>query len=101
MITYAEVMARYRSNPAVSQIWALIVRPFSSRVLVLNSTPIVVLLSWLNSFLVKRESKLLLPTPDSPMRTTGEINTEVIIHRAIVSGVPGSDPFSLPAVDRT
>lgn len=63
-------MARYRSSPAVSQIWALMVRPFSCTVLVLNSTPMVVRLSWLNSFLVNRDSKLLLPTPDSPIRTT-------------------------------
>lgn len=63
-------MARYRSSPAVSQIWALMMKPLSSTVRVLNSTPMVVRLSWLNSFLVKRDSRLLFPTPDSPIRTT-------------------------------
>ena len=38
--------------------------------LVANSTPIVLLLSRLNSFRVKRDSKLLLPTPESPIKTT-------------------------------
>lgn len=68
---YADVMARYRSSPAVSQIWALMIKPLSSTVRVLNSTPMVVRLSWLNSFLVKRDSRLLFPTPDSPIKTTG------------------------------
>lgn len=70
--SYADVMARYRSSPAVSQIWALTVKPPSSTVRVLNSTPMVVRLSWLNSFLVKRDRRLLFPTPDSPIRTTEE-----------------------------
>jgi len=39
--------------------------------LVANSTPIVLLLSRLNSFLVKRERRLLFPTPESPINTTG------------------------------
>jgi len=38
--------------------------------LVANSTPIVLLLSKLNSFLVKRDNKLLFPTPESPINTT-------------------------------
>lgn len=38
---------------------------------VANSTPIVDFDSRLNSFRVNLESKLLLPTPESPMRTTG------------------------------
>ena len=37
---------------------------------VANSTPMVLLLSKLNSFRVKRDSKLLLPTPESPISTT-------------------------------
>lgn len=37
---------------------------------VANSTPIVDLLSRLNSLRVKRESRLDFPTPESPMRTT-------------------------------
>ena len=37
---------------------------------VANSTPIVLLLSKLNSFLVNRASKLLFPTPESPINTT-------------------------------
>lgn len=70
--THAEVMARYRSSPAVSQIWALMVKLLSCTVRVLNSTPMVVRVSWLNSFLVKRDSRLLFPTPDSPIRTTAD-----------------------------
>lgn len=38
--------------------------------LVANSTPIVDLDSKLNSFLVNLESRLLLPTPESPINTT-------------------------------
>jgi len=37
---------------------------------VANSTPIVLLLSKLNSFRVKRDNKLLFPTPESPINTT-------------------------------
>ena len=35
-----------------------------------NSTPIVLLLSRLNSLRVNRDNKLLLPTPESPISTT-------------------------------
>ena len=38
--------------------------------LVANSTPIVLLLSKLNSFRVNRERRFDFPTPLSPMRTT-------------------------------
>ena len=38
--------------------------------LVANSTPIVALLSRLNSFREYRDNKLLFPTPESPMSTT-------------------------------
>jgi len=38
--------------------------------LVANSTPMVLLLSRLNSLRVNLESKLLLPTPESPISTT-------------------------------
>jgi len=41
---------------------------------VANSTPIVDLVSRLNSLRVKRESRLLLPTPLSPIRTTAQHN---------------------------
>lgn len=63
-------MARYRSWPAVSHIWALIVFESTCMDLVANSTPMVDLLSRLNSLRVKRESRLDLPTPESPIRTT-------------------------------
>jgi hypothetical protein len=39
---------------------------------VAKSSPMVNLHSGLNSFFVKRERRLLLPTPESPMRTTAE-----------------------------
>ena len=39
---------------------------------VANSTPMVLLLSRLNSFRVNRESRLLFPTPESPINTTVE-----------------------------
>lgn len=58
------------SWPAVSQIWALMVFPSTCILLVANSTPIVDLLSKLNSFLVNLDKRLLLPTPESPMSTT-------------------------------
>lgn len=45
--------------------------------LVANSTPMVDLDSRLNSFLVNLESKLLFPTPESPINTT-EKNREVL-----------------------
>lgn len=44
----------------------------TSMLRVANSTPIVDLDSKLNSLRVKRESKLLLPTPESPIRTTAK-----------------------------
>ena len=90
--TYAEVMARYLSCPAVSQIWAFIVLPSTwikkgsciihapwaikqqikctCMLRVANSTPMVDLDSKLNSLRVKRERRLLLPTPESPINTT-------------------------------
>lgn len=54
----------------VSQIWAFTV--FASTLMdrVANSTPIVDLESRLNSFLVNRERRFDLPTPESPIRTT-------------------------------
>ena len=38
---------------------------------VANSTPMVLFDSRLNSFLVKRDRRLDLPTPESPISTTG------------------------------
>ena len=52
---------------------------------VANSTPMVDLLSKLNSFLVNRESRLDFPTPESPMRTTVKIVTAVLDHLSIHS----------------
>jgi ABC-type spermidine/putrescine transport system permease subunit II len=43
---------------------------FGQSLRVANSTPMVDLLSRLNSLRVKRERRLDLPTPESPMRTT-------------------------------
>ena len=43
---------------------------------VANSTPIVDLLSRLNSLRVKRERRFDLPTPESPIRTTAKRNKE-------------------------
>jgi hypothetical protein len=37
---------------------------------VANSTPMVLLLSKLNSFRVNRDNRLLFPTPESPISTT-------------------------------
>jgi len=60
------------SGPSpVSQIWALMVLLSTWMLLVANSTPMVDLDSRLNSFLVKRESRLDFPTPESPIKTTG------------------------------
>ena len=55
----------------MSQIWALIVLASTWMERVANSTPMVDLLSRLNSLRVKRESRLDFPTPESPIRTTG------------------------------
>lgn len=83
--TYADVIARYLSWPAVSQIWALIVFPSTCMLLVANSTPIVDFDSKLNSFRVNLDSRLLFPTPESPIRTTGTIkNQENYIFRSIL-----------------
>jgi len=46
---------------------------------VANSTPMVDLDSRLNSFRVKRESKLDFPTPESPIRTTGIFNEIILL----------------------
>ncbi len=79
--THAEVMALYRSWPAVSQICALMVFPSTWMLRVANSTPIVDLDSRLNSLRVKRESRLLLPTPESPISTTAGERRRIQIHR--------------------
>lgn len=52
---------------------------------VANSTPMVDLLSRLNSLRVNRERRLDFPTPESPMRTT--IEGQV---RAVELGMVGS-----------
>lgn len=92
--THAEVMARYRSCPAVSQICAFIVFPSTWMLLVANSTPMVLLLSRLNSLRVKRDRRLLFPTPESPINTTGRkdiifriSSSHQHFHRAVV--LPG------------
>ena len=54
----------------VSQICALIVLPSMETERVANSTPIVDFDSRLNSFRVNRDSRLDLPTPESPITTT-------------------------------
>ena len=54
----------------VSHIWALITLESTSMLLVANSTPIVDFDSRLNSLRVKRERRLDLPTPESPINTT-------------------------------
>ncbi len=59
-----------KQSAPVSQICALIFLPSVVIDFVANSTPIVDLDSRLNSFLVKRDSKLDFPTPESPIRTT-------------------------------
>ena len=55
--------------------------------LVANSTPIVDLDSRLNSLRVNLESRLLLPTPESPIKTTEngkiKIDGERYVPRAI------------------
>ncbi len=63
-------MARYRSWPAVSQIWALMVFESTWMERVANSTPMVDLESRLNSLRVNRLSRFDFPTPESPIRTT-------------------------------
>lgn len=54
----------------MSQICAFTRASPTRMVRVENSTPMVVRLSWLNSLRVKRERRLVFPTPDSPIRTT-------------------------------
>ena len=61
---------REREYAPVSQIWALMVLPSTWIERVANSTPMVDLDSRLNSFRVNRDSRLDLPTPESPIRTT-------------------------------
>ena len=68
--TYAEVIARYRSCPAVSQIWALTVLPSTVMERVANSTPIVDFESKLNSFRVNRESTMGFVSMDRRARET-------------------------------
>lgn len=80
--THAEVMARYRSWPAVSQIWAFIVFPSTWMLLVANSTPMVLLLSRLNSLRVKRDRRLLFPTPESPINTTEREDVKATINHS-------------------
>lgn len=58
------------SWPAVSQICALTSLLSTGTLRVANSTPMVDLVSKLNSFRVNRDKRLDLPTPESPMRTS-------------------------------
>lgn len=78
--------------------------------LVANSTPMVDFDSRLNSFLVKRESRLDFPTPESPIRTTenrehrfgdtelkhlvrsADLNSCLTFEEIIVFIVPGPHP---------
>lgn len=54
----------------VSQIWALMTLLSTWMLRVANSTPMVLLDSKLNSLRVNLPRRLVLPTPESPMRTT-------------------------------
>ncbi len=51
---------------------------------VANSTPIVDLLSRVNSFLVNRERRLDFPTPESPISTTENLLRR---RRIVVGGI--------------
>uniref|UniRef100_A0A6B2LWZ0 Uncharacterized protein n=1 Tax=Arcella intermedia TaxID=1963864 RepID=A0A6B2LWZ0_9EUKA len=57
------------SCPAVSQIWSLTVVPPRSSVRILKSTPIVLMNDSVKVLSANRRSKLLFPTPESPMRS--------------------------------
>lgn len=70
-------------NLPVSQICALIVFASTWMLLVVNSTPMVDFDSKLNSFLVKRETRLDFPTPESPIRTTGRIQRDTSVKRKV------------------
>lgn len=59
-----------------------------------NSTPMVVRLSWLNSLRVKRDSRLVLPTPDSPISTTEGMEREGL---SWADGPSLPEPRGLPA----
>jgi hypothetical protein len=52
--------------------------------LVANSTPIVDFDSKLNSLRVKRDSRLLFPTPESPMSTTANIKITYIMPKVLI-----------------
>ena len=56
------------------QLHTLMTLPSTWILRVANSTPMVDLLSRLNSLRVNRDSKLLFPTPESPISTTGTKN---------------------------
>lgn len=63
--------------------------------LVANSTPIVDLDSKLNSFLVNLESKLLLPTPESPIRTTKIVKSTFKINCAFIKILREQSKFQI------
>lgn len=54
----------------MSQIWALMTFPSTSKHLAANSTPTVAFVSSLNSFFVNRVRIFVFPTLLSPIRTT-------------------------------
>lgn len=62
----------------VSQIWALITVLSTFTHLEENSTPTVAFESKLNSSFVKRERMFVLPTLESPIKTTGYYNKIVL-----------------------
>lgn len=69
----------------VSQICALITLPSVLMLLVANSTPIVAFASSVNSLRVKRASRLDLPTPESPIRTTVQSQQQTNIKQVCMS----------------
>ena len=82
--------ARRARRPPLSRTLtcALIVFPSHGTDRVANSTPIVDLDSMLNSLRVKRESRLDLPTPESPIKTTACVRASRRRRRRAPHGEP-------------
>lgn len=69
-LSYEEKRSKKQQCPSKHKLLFITFTSVTNSDLVANSTPIVLLLSRLNSFLVNRDKRLLLPTPESPISTT-------------------------------
>ncbi len=63
-------MEKKRSWPAVSQIWNWTFKPLMSTLICMKSQASVICMDYVKPYLQSRRLRLVLPTPESPIRQT-------------------------------